>query len=303
MTALKLYNTTTGLWEFTTGAPGPSGVVTGTKLSALATITGALLATLDLIEVVDVSDTTMAASGTNKKITLAELVNYLNGVISAPAPADGTITPAKLANADFGDFTVASGVATIDGSAVTNTKLANMTGPSVKGLQSGTSTPADLGMSTLKTMLAYTPADIGIAASSETVSGTVELATAAETLTGTDNVRAVHPAGAFATFASKNVVVNAQTGTTYTLVLTDAGKLITLANASAITVTVPTNASVAFPIGTTIDLAQILAGKVTVGGAGVTINATPSLGFRAQWSSATLIKYLTDTWLLVGDLA
>lgn len=57
---------------------GGGGSVTGTKLSALAAITGAILNALDLIEVVDVSDTTMAASGTNKKITMAELVNYLN---------------------------------------------------------------------------------------------------------------------------------------------------------------------------------------------------------------------------------
>jgi hypothetical protein len=101
----------------------------------------------------------------------------------------------------------------------------------------------------------------------------------------------------------KTVTVNAQTGTTYTVALTDAGKLVTLNNAAAITVTVPQNATTAFPIGTTIDLAQIGVGKVTVVGAGsAVVNGTPSLGFRAQYSTATLVKYLTDTWLLVGDL-
>lgn len=97
---------------------------------------------------------------------------------------------------------------------------------------------------------------------------------------------------------------NAQTGTTYTLVLADEGKLVTLSNASAITLTVPPNSSVAFDVGTYIDLAQIGAGQVTVAqGSGVTVNATPGLKFRAQYAGATLRKTATDTWLLFGDLS
>ena len=61
--------------------------------------------------------------------------------------------------------------------------------------------------------------------------------------------------------------INAQTGTTYTFVLADQGKYITASNASAITVSIPTNASVAFPVGTSIDLIQIGAGQVTVSAA------------------------------------
>ena len=69
-------------------------------------------------------------------------------------------------------------------------------------------------------------------------------------------------------------LINAQTGTTYTLVLTDNSKLITLSNAGAITLTIPTNATVAFPIGCQIDLVQLGAGAVTVAGvSGVTINS------------------------------
>ncbi len=97
--------------------------------------------------------------------------------------------------------------------------------------------------------------------------------------------------------------LNAQTGTSYTLVLTDHTKLITLSNASAITLTVPPNSSVAFAIGSVIDLAQIGAGQVTVAqGSGVTVNSTPGLKIRAQYSGATLRKTGTDTWLLFGDL-
>lgn len=96
---------------------------------------------------------------------------------------------------------------------------------------------------------------------------------------------------------------NAQTGTTYTLVLTDAGKMVTLSNAAAITLTIPTNASVAFPTNTRIDLAQFGAGQVTVGGAGVTIRSSGSkLKLAGQYSGATLWKKGTDEWLLVGDI-
>lgn len=100
--------------------------------------------------------------------------------------------------------------------------------------------------------------------------------------------------------------INAQTGTTYTLVLDDAGKLVTLTNSSAITLTVPTNASVAYPVGTVIALAQLDAGLVTVeGDTGVTINGvTPGdEDLAGQWATAALTKLATDTWLLSGGIA
>ena len=104
--------------------------------------------------------------------------------------------------------------------------------------------------------------------------------------------------------ASLTLVQNQQTGTTYTLVTSDVNKLVELNNANAITLTVPTNsATPGFSVGAQINLLQTGAGQVTVGGAGVTINGTPGLKMRAQWSSATLIKRATDTWVLVGDLS
>lgn len=102
------------------------------------------------------------------------------------------------------------------------------------------------------------------------------------------------------------VSINAQTGTSYTLVLADAGRLVTLTNGAAITLTVPTNASVAYPVGTVIALAQLGAGLVSVAGAsGVTINgATPGAeDLSGQWATATLTKLATNTWLLSGGLA
>jgi hypothetical protein len=100
-----------------------------------------------------------------------------------------------------------------------------------------------------------------------------------------------------------NLALNAQTGTTYTPVLADNGKLVTLSNASAITLTVPTNASVAYATGAQINIQAIGAGQVTVvGDTGVTVNGTGTK-LRAQWSAATIVKTATDTWTLIGDLA
>ena len=100
-----------------------------------------------------------------------------------------------------------------------------------------------------------------------------------------------------------NLTLNAQTGTTYSPILTDNGKLITLDNASAITLTVSPNSTYAFATGAQVNIQRIGAGQVTVaGGSGVTINGTGT-ALRAQWSAATLVKTATDTWTLIGDLA
>lgn len=103
--------------------------------------------------------------------------------------------------------------------------------------------------------------------------------------------------------APASVGINNQTGTTYTLVLGDANTVVELDNASAITLTVPTNASVAFPVGTPVYLMQYGAGQVTVAAAGgVTIKTAASLTTRAQNSFLGLVKLGTNTWVLYGDM-
>ena len=80
--------------------------------------------------------------------------------------------------------------------------------------------------------------------------------------------------------------------------------MIEMNSASATTVTIPTDAAVAFPVGTSLDVLRVGAGAVDIAAAGgVTVNATPGLKLRAQWSSATLIKRAANTWVLVGDLS
>lgn len=118
-------------------------------------------------------------------------------------------------------------------------------------------------------------------------------------LTGTTTAAAISVTG--------NVVYHTATNTqtaSYTLVLTDDGKIVTISNASANTLTVPPNSSVAFTIGTRIEIIQLNAGQCTItAGAGVTINGTPGLKTRAVYSVVTLIKRDTNTWLLFGDSA
>lgn len=72
---------------------------------------------------------------------------------------------------------------------------------------------------------------------------------------------------------------------------------------SAVTLTIPTDATTNFPVGTSIDVLRTNTGGVTIAGAaGVTVNGTPGLTLRAQWSSATLFKRAANTWVVMGDL-
>jgi hypothetical protein len=139
------------------------------------------------------------------------------------------------------------------------------------------------------TKLALVKADVGLANVDNTSDVSKPVSTAQQT--------------ALDLKVDKAQTVNTQTGTTYTLVLTDNGKIVTLNNAAAITLTVPTNASVAIPVGSSVDLIQLGAGKITCAPAGgVTLTGTPTLITRAQYSAATLIKIAIDSWVLVGDL-
>jgi hypothetical protein len=97
--------------------------------------------------------------------------------------------------------------------------------------------------------------------------------------------------------------INAQTGTSYSLLLSDLAKLVTMDNASPMTLTVPTNISQGFAIGDRVDILRKGTGTLQVTAAsGATVNYTPGAYLRAQWSSATLVKLDTNTWVLIGDL-
>ena len=100
------------------------------------------------------------------------------------------------------------------------------------------------------------------------------------------------------------LAINAQTGTTYTFVAADAGKLVTSSNGSAQTITIPPNSSVAFATGTQIIVQNIGSANATLAqGSGVTIQSKDSnKEIDGQYAAATCIKTATDTWSLIGAL-
>tara|TARA_R110000868_G_C10919248_1_gene765537 strand:+ start:678 stop:1187 length:510 start_codon:yes stop_codon:yes gene_type:complete len=98
---------------------------------------------------------------------------------------------------------------------------------------------------------------------------------------------------------------NAQTGTTYTLVVSDVGKLVTTSNASAVTVTVPPSV---FSAGNQINVQSIGVGLTSFAqGAGVTITSTGATAsaptLRARYSACTIICTASNTFTIVGDLS
>lgn len=101
----------------------------------------------------------------------------------------------------------------------------------------------------------------------------------------------------------KNISINTQTNN-YTLVLTDAFKLVEINSSSAVTVTIPINATVAFPIGTKINVSQYGTGQITIGlGVGVTLRSNGGkTKTSGQYAICTLIKRDTNEWYLYGDL-
>lgn len=116
------------------------------------------------------------------------------------------------------------------------------------------------------------------------------------------------------TFTNKTLTTPIQTiGTnartsSYVLTLSDQSKVIEINSSSATTVGVPLDSSVNFPIGTCIAIMQTGSGQITIDpavslGGNVTVNSTPGLKTRTQWSMATLIKRGTNLWVAVGDLS
>jgi hypothetical protein len=101
--------------------------------------------------------------------------------------------------------------------------------------------------------------------------------------------------------------VNAQTGTTYTLALTDAPAssanqgIVTMNNGSANTLTIPANGTVAFPVGTVVQVVQLGAGQTTIAITTDTLLNASSVTARAQNSTLVLTKIATTTWVLSGD--
>jgi hypothetical protein len=204
------------------------------------------------------------------RVTSASVASYVDtsdtGTVTSTMIADGTIVNADI-NAS---------------AAIAHSKLANATAGQ---LLLGTTTTGVVTATTVTGDVTITGAGVTAIATGVVVNADISSTAAIEL-------------GKLA-----DVSTSAQTAS-YTLVLADKNKIVEMSVGSANNLTVPPNSSVAFPVGSQINILQTNTGQTTiVAGAGVTINATPGLKIRAQWSYATLVKRAENTWVLVGDIS
>ena len=105
-------------------------------------------------------------------------------------------------------------------------------------------------------------------------------------------------------YSSQLLAQNSQVGTTYTLALADSCKVVEMSNVAANTLTVPPNSSVAFAIGTVIEICQTGSGQTTIApGAGVTLHSANGLKLTSQYATCSLRKRATNEWIVIGNLS
>jgi hypothetical protein len=105
--------------------------------------------------------------------------------------------------------------------------------------------------------------------------------------------------------ASSIIAINSQTGTAYTVALTDVGRLLTVTNAASISVTIPANETTAFAVGDQINIMQGTGGSgvVTISGASVTLNSNGAkLKTNGQFAVATILCTASNVFLVFGNL-
>jgi hypothetical protein len=168
--------------------------------------------------------------------------------------------------------------------------IAGLTATTDNVIQSVSSAWASRTPAQLKTTLALVKGDVGLGNVDNTADTAKPISTATQT--------------ALDAKAPIRRTVKADTTTAYAPILTDENQMVTLSNASAITVTMPQNSAVAFPVGAEVDFVWYGVGQPTfAAGTGATVNGTPGLKLRARYSAATAKKVATNEWIIIGDLS
>ena len=269
-----------------TGVPTAPTATAGTNTTQVATTAFVGTAVADLV-----------ASAPAALNTLNELATALGNDASFSTTVTNSIaTKAPIASPTFTGVPLSTTAA-----ADTNTTQIATTAYVVG--QASATTPVVNGTAAVGTSLKYARADhvhgtdtTRAPLASPTFTGTVTVAASGVAFTdGTQTKEGV---------ASRTPII--QKTANYTLsALTERDSLIEVSSATSVTVSIPTDATLNYPIGTSIDILQTGAGQVTIAAVTpgtTTVNATPGLKLRTTWSSATLFKRAANTWVVYGDL-
>jgi len=229
-----------------------------------------------------------AASGLTLTITRG-----FNGT-TAQAHSTGAVVRHVATAQDFTDaqnhYNASSAVHGVTGSIVGTTDTQTLTNKTISA-SSNTLTGV------------VTPSSTDTLTNKDLTSGTNTFPTSLATLTGSQtltNKDLTSSTNSFPSNLGNTFTVNAQTGTTYTLVASDANKLVTATNSGTITITIPAGV---FSVGQSVNITQLGVGQVIFQGDGTsTVYSTPGLKLRAQYSVASVACIATNTFLLVGDL-
>ena len=250
---------------------------------------------------------------------------YADGVLSthnsATTNVHGIADTSLLATksyVDTADTTHANKTTSVHGIADTSLLATKSYADTAVSVKAAIASPAFTGVPTAPTAAAgtnttqvATTAFVGTAVSNLVASAPAALDTLNELATalGNDAAFSTTVTNALALKATKAeldaaslVLFNART-TSYTLALSDSTNLVEMDSASANTVTIPSDSTVAFPVGSAVDVFQRGTGQTTlVAGSGVTLLYTPGLKLRDRYSAATCVKRSANTWIVTGDL-